>query len=177
MHKLLALLVTFFLVQTYWLKDAQNYVVEANNNATLVDSITQKEKNGQTTVTKFIADDVTKLSVTYDYDNLVELKISYYSKNNFLFAQRMVGQDVLIYKRERLANEPYASLIESNTYFKSASFGIRKSRKIDIHESDNIEELKLKLKKKKFDVDTLDNTVYKSIAGKLLQLKTTHNIK
>ncbi|MEQ6119413.1 hypothetical protein [Reichenbachiella sp. MALMAid0571] len=171
MSKLGIIIIAFFCLRTDWLGEAEYLIDQTDERATLSNTIKLKEKGGQTAIMEYGLDDVEKLSVHYDYGNVMDMESNFYSKDGLIFSEFTVGQDVLIYKRELQPSEPYASLIESKIYFKSETYGLKKTRKINIHESDNIAELKLKLKDKEFKIDTLGSTDYQRMTDKYNRIK------
>ena len=70
------------------------------------------------------------------------------------------GKDALLYKRKRLENEPYATLVDSRTYFKNETEGINLIRKVNIYETDKIEDIKKKLNKMEFETKNLNGEDY-----------------
>ena len=90
----------------------------------------------------------------------MDIELNFYEKNDFILGEIISGKDALLYKRKRLGNEPYATLVDSRTYFKNETEGINLIRQVNIYETDKIEEIKKKLNKLEFETKILNGEDY-----------------
>ena len=171
MSKLLILTFIVFGLQTDWLSDTQKLVAEIDNNSVLINTKEEKDKNGNTRITFLKSNDNQKINAEFEYEELINVSANYYEMNGFVFSEIMSGQDVLIYKRKRLSNEPYGTLFESQTYFKNENEGIKLLRKINIYETDEIDDIRKKMSELEFKKKELGSEDYKKIKEKYEQIK------
>lgn len=160
MNKLLILIFIVFGLQTDWLNETKKSISETDNNAVLIETKVVDEKDGKSTTTEYKAGEKRKIKVEFVHTKLMDIEMSFYEKNGFIFGEIITGKDVLLYKRKRLENEPYATLIDSKTYFKNETEGINLIRKINIYETDKIEDVRIKLNKLEFETKNLNEEDY-----------------
>ena len=156
MNKFLILILLSFVFQNGWLDETKKLISEIDKKAVIVDSKEIEDKDGIFTKIEYKTEEFNKTQVKIVHSKLIDIESNFYEKGDFLFGEIMNGKSVLIYKRERLKSDPYATLVESRTYFKNETEGINLTRKVNIYESDNIEDLKEKLKKMKFERKVLN---------------------
>ena len=167
MNKLFILIFIIFGLQTDWLNEAKETIVETDKIAVLIDTKVIDKKGGKSTITEYKAAEKKKIKVEFVLTKLMDIEMSFYKKNGFVFGEIINGKDVLLYKRKRLENEPYATLIESRTYFKNETEGINLIRKINIYKTDKIEVVRKKLNKLEFESKNLNGKDYIRIKEKL----------
>ena len=167
MNKLFILIFIVFGLQTDWLNETKETIVETDKNAILIDKKVIDEKDGKSTITEYKAGEKKKIKVEFVHTKLMDIEMSFYEKNGFVFGEKINGKDVLLYKRKRLENEPYATLIDSKTYFKNETEGINLIRKINIYETDKIEDVRKKLNELKFETKNLNGEDYIRMKEKL----------
>lgn len=160
MNKLALIIFVSLTVQTDWFNEIEKVILNTNLTAVMTNKTETIEKDGKTTIIEYNASEINMVNIQYTYGDLMDIKGEYYEKNDFVFGEILTGKDVLIYKRKRNEDEPYAVLIESKTYFKSESEGIKKSRRINIYENSNIEKLLEELQKLDFKTQKLDGADY-----------------
>lgn len=135
----------------------------------MVDTKLEEEKNGTITKKEFTTGQIKKVQVNMDYPSLINLEINYYDNEGFIFGEIIKGTTVLLYKRNRLEDEPYATIIESRTYYKNKNEGINLIREINLYEGDDIENIKKKLRKKEFEQRSLGAEDYTDLNEKYNQ--------
>ena len=101
----------------------------------------------------------------------MDVDVSYYENGKLLFAEITKGRDVLIYKRERRKDEPYAVLIERRTYFKNETEGVRKTKKIQVYENSDVERLKKELEQIDFKTEIIGKNEYQNLKEKYNRIK------
>ncbi len=161
----------FLLIQSDWVENVEKDIKRIDTEAKFESESEKKDSNGEVKVKRYKTKNETKISVKYKYDKFMDLDFSYYENEKLLFAEIIEGKDILIYKDERKKEDPYAALIEKINYFKNENEGISKSRKINIYENSNIEQLKSELKKIDFKTEKTDSTEYKSVKNRYDQFK------
>ncbi|MCG8237379.1 hypothetical protein [Tenacibaculum finnmarkense] len=167
MNKLFILIFIAFGLQTDWLNETKETIVEIDKNAVLIDTKVIDEKDGKSTITEYKAGEKKKIKVEFVHTKLMDIEMSFYEKNGFVIGEIINGKDVLLYKRKRLENEPYATLIDSKTYFKNRTEGINLIRKINIYEADKIEDVRKKLNELEFETKNLNGEDYIRMKEKL----------
>src|SRR5690554_7361862 len=160
MNSLYFLIFFTFGLQVDWLEQTKELIIDVDNNSILVNTKLEEEKNGTITKKEFIADQIRKVQVIMDYPSSINLEINYYDNEGFIFGEVIKGTTVLLYKRNRLDDEPYASIIESQTYFKNKNEGINLIRELNLYEGDDIENIKKKLQKMEFEQRSLGSEDY-----------------
>jgi len=160
MNSLYFLIFFTFGLQVDWLEHAKELIINVDNNSILVNTKLEEKKNGTITKKEFIADQIRKVQVIMDYPISINLEINYYDNEGFIFGEIIKGTTVLLYKRNRLDDEPYASIIESQTYFKNKNEGINLTRELNIYKGDDIENIKKKLQKMEFEQRSLGSEDY-----------------
>ena len=160
MNVIYFLIVFIFGLQVDWLEQTKELIVDVDNNLILVNTKLEEEKSGTITKKEFIADQIKKVELNIDYPGSINLEINYYDKEGFIFGEIIKGTTVLLYKRNRLEDEPYASIIESRTYFKNKNEGIKLTRELSLYEGDDIENIQKKLQKMEFEKQLLVSDDY-----------------
>jgi hypothetical protein len=160
MNKLFILIFIVFGLQTDWLNETKKVISETDKSAIVIDTKVIEEKDGKSTTTEYKAGEKKKIMVEFIHTNLMDIEMNFYEKNGFVFGEIINGKDVLLYKRKRLESEPYATLIDSRTYFKNESEGINSIRKVNIYETDKIEDVRKKLNKLEFETKNLNGKDY-----------------
>jgi hypothetical protein len=160
MNKLFILIFIVFGLQTDWLNETKKVISETDKSAILIDTKVIEEKDGKSTTTEYKAGEKKKIKVEFIHTKLMDIEMNFYEKNEFVFGEIINGKDVLLYKRKRLESEPYATLIDSRTYFNNESEGINSIRKVNIYETDKIEDVRKKLKKLEFETKNLNGEDY-----------------
>lgn len=160
MNKFLILTFLVFGLQTDWLTETKKLVSETDKNAVLTNNKIVDDKDGKSSITEYNAGETKKIKIEFVHTKLMDIELSFYAKNGFLLGEIINGKDVLIYKRKRLKNEPYATLIDSRTYFKNENKGINLIRKVNIYEADKIENIEKKLNKLEFETQNLNSDDY-----------------
>ena len=159
-------IILFLSIQTEWVKSAEKSILRINESGKLETEFEKKDKDGKTIFKKYITEKEAKTNIQYKYGKLMDLDISFYENESLLFAEIIKGKDVLIYKRERRKDEPYAVLIENRTYFKNETEGIKRTRKIKIYENSNIKKLKLELENIEFETEKIGEKEYQKLKEK-----------
>ena len=167
MNKLFILICIVFGLQINWLKETKEAIVETDKNAVLIDTKVNDDKNGKTTIAEYKAGEKKKIKIDFFFAKLIDIEMSFYEKNGFVFGEIINEKDVMLYKRKRLKNEPYAILIDSKTYFKNETEGINLTRKINIYETDKIEDVRKKLNKLEYETKNLDGEDYIQMKEKI----------
>lgn len=160
MNKFLILIFIVFGLQNDWLNEAKKTISETDKNAVLINSKMVEEKEGKSTITEYKVGVIKKIKVEFTHTELLDIELNFYKKNGFVFGEIISGKDVLLYKRKRLVSEPYATLIDSRTYFKNETEGINLIRKINIYETDKIEDVRKKLNELQFEIKNLTGEDY-----------------
>jgi hypothetical protein len=160
MNKFLILIFLVFGLQTDWLNETKKLVSETNEDAVLINTKVVEDNNGKSTTTKYKAGETNRIKVEFVHTKLMDIELNYYEKNGLILGEIINGKDVLLYKRKRLEDEPYATLIDSKTYFKNETEGINLIRKMNVYKSDNIKDLKKKLNKIEFETKNLNADDY-----------------
>ncbi|MDO5971279.1 hypothetical protein Q4Q35_15835 [Flavivirga aquimarina] len=160
MNKLFILIFVIFGLQTDWLNETKKTIAETDKNAVLIATKVIDEKDGKSTTTEYKAGEKKKIKVEFVHTKLMDIEMYFYEKNGFVFGEIINGKDILLYKRKRLESEPYATLIDSRTYFKNETEGINLIRKVNIYETDKIEDVRKKLNKLKFETKNLNGDDY-----------------
>ncbi|MET2984506.1 hypothetical protein [Aureibaculum conchae] len=160
MNKLLILIFIVFGIQTDWLNETKLSISETDKNAVLIGNKVVHEKDGKSKITEYKAGEKKKIKVEFVHTKLMDIEMNFYEKNGFVFGEIINGKDVLLYKRKRLESEPYATLIDSRTYFKNETEGINLIRKVNIYETDKIEDVRKKLNKLEFETKNLNGDDY-----------------
>ncbi len=124
MHKYIIITFLVFGLQTDWLSETKKLILKTDKNSVLINTKVVEDKNGKSITTEYGKSELKKIKVEFVHSSLIDIKLNYYNKNGFLLGEIITGKDVLLYKRKRLDNEPYATLIESRTYFKNKIEGI-----------------------------------------------------
>jgi len=158
-------------IQSDWIENIEKSISRINQKGKLKNEFEKKDKDGKTIFKKYSAGKETKSNVQYKYGELIDIDISFYENEKLVFAEIIYGKDVLIYKREKRKDEPYAVLIENITYFKSKNEGIKKTRKIKIFEDSDIEKLKNELKKVEFKTEKIGEKEYQNLKEKYNRIK------
>ena len=167
MNKFLILIFIVFGLQTDWLNETKKAIAKTDKNAVLIDTKVIDEKNGKSTTTEYKAGEKKKIKIEFVHTKLIDIEMSFYEKNGFVFGEIINGKDVLLYKRKRLESEPYATLIDSRTYFKNENEGINLIRKINIYETDKIKDVRKRLNKLEFETKNLNEEDYIRMKEKL----------
>jgi hypothetical protein len=165
MKYILSIILLIF-IQSDWTENIEKSISRINKKGKLENEFEKKDKDGITIFRKYSAGKETKSNVKYKYGKLMDIDISFYENGELIFAEIISGKDVLIYKKKRLKDEPYAVLIENITYFKSNKEGIKKTRKIKVFENSNIEKLKKELKKIEFETEKIGEKEYLTLKEK-----------
>lgn len=159
------LILTFlsFAIHTNWVKNIEESIVFVDRNGKLENDFDEEDDYGRTILKKYITERETKIKVQYQYEDVMNFSVSYYENEKMLFAEIVKGQDILLYKRERLKNEPYAVLMETKTFFKTETQGQTHSRRINIYENSDIEKLKNELAKMEFEIKKIGAEEYENV--------------
>jgi len=160
----------FFGLQTDWLSETKKLVSETNENAVLINTKVVDDKNGKFTTTEYKTGETKRIKVEFLHTELMAIELNYYEKNGLILGEIINGKDFLINKRKRLENEPYATLIDSRTYFKNENEGINLIRKMNIYKPDKIENIKKKLNKLEFESKNLNADDYIRIKEKFSRI-------
>ena len=164
--KYLLSILLLFSIQPEWIESAEKSIMRINENGKLEAEFEKKDKDGKTIFKKYITEKEIKTNIQYNYGKLMDIDMSFYENERLLFAVIVKGKDVLIYKRERQKDEPYAVLIEKRTYFKNKIEGIKKTRKIKVYENSNIEKLKTELENIEFETKKIGEKEYQNLKEK-----------
>jgi hypothetical protein len=161
--KYLIILLLMVSTQTEWVKEIEKSIKRIDENSLLKSEFKKNEKDGKVMFKQFTLKNETKTKIEYKYGKLMDIERSLYKNEKIIFAEIVKGKDVLIYKRKRKNNEPYAVLIEKRTYFKNKNEGIKKTRRIKIFKNSNVENLEKELEKKEFKIEKIGIQEYNSI--------------
>jgi hypothetical protein len=167
MNKFLILMFIVFGLQTDWLNETKKLISETDENAVLINTKTVEEKEGKSITTEYKAGEIKKIKVEFTHTELMDIERNIYKKNGFVLGEIINGKDVLLYKRKSLESEPYATLIDSRTYFKNETEGINLTRTINIYKTDKIEDVRKKLNKLEFETKNLNGEDYIQLKEKL----------
>ncbi len=159
-------IILFFAIQSEWIESVEKSIMRINENGKLEAEFEKKDKDGKTIFKKYVTEKETKTNIQYKYDKLMDIDMSFYENERLLFAVIVKGKDVLVYKRERQKDEPYAVLIDKRTYFKNKTEGIKKTRKIEVYENSNIEKLKSELENIEFETENIGEKEYQNLKEK-----------
>jgi hypothetical protein len=170
MNKLFILIFIVFGLQTDWLNETKKTISETDKSAILINTKVIEEKDGKSTTTEYKAGEKKKIKVEFIHTKLIDIEMNFYEKNGFVFGEIINGKDVLLYKRKRLESEPYATLIDSRTYFKNETEGINSIRKVNVYETDKIEDVRKKLNKLDFETKNLNEEDYIRMKEKFDQI-------
>jgi len=165
MKYILSIILLIF-IQSDWTENIEKSISRINQKGKLENEFEKKDKDGITIFRKYSAGKETKSNVKYKYEKLMDIDINFYENGELIFAEIISGKDVLIYKKKRLKDEPYAVLIENITYFKSKKEGIKKTRKIKVFENSNLEKLKKELKGIEFETEKIGEKEYLTLKEK-----------
>jgi hypothetical protein len=160
MNKLLILIFIVFGLQTDWLNETKKTISETDKNGILINSKVVEDEDGKSTTTEYKAGETKKIKVEFIHTKLMDIEMNFYEEKGFILGEIISGKDVLLYKRKRLENEPYGTLVDSRTYFKNENEGINLTRKVNIYESDKIEDIKKELNKLEFETKNLNGEDY-----------------
>jgi hypothetical protein len=160
MNKISIIIFIIFGLQTDWLNETKKSISETDENAVLIDSKIVEEKEGKSTMTEYKAGESKKIKGEFTHTELMDIELNFYEKNDFILGEIISGKDALLYKRKRLKNEPYATLVDSRTYFKTETEGINFIRKMNIYETDKIDDVRKKLNKLEFETKDLNGEDY-----------------
>jgi len=164
-------IILFLTIQSEWIDSVEKSIKSINENAKLKVEYEKNDKDGKTFFKKYITEKETKTNIQYKYGKLMDIDMSFYENESLIFAEIVKGKDVLIYKRERRKDEPYAVLIEKRTYFKNKTEGIKKLRKIKVYENSNIEKLKSELENVEFKTEKIGGNEYQKLKEKHNRIK------
>ena len=160
MNKILIIIFIIFGLQTDWLNETKQSISETDENAVLIDTKVVEEKEGKSIMTEYKSGESKKIKLEITHTKLMDIELNFYEKNGFILGEIICGKDALLYKRKLLENEPYATLVDSRTYFKTETEGINFIRKINIYETDEIEDVRKKLNKLEFETKNLNGEDY-----------------
>lgn len=171
MTRLVTILLILLLTQSDWLKEISSKVALIDKKSSLVNTVVEKDKGGEGVLKTYSFKQYEKWQLKYKFGQFMDGEVNYYIENGVPFAQSEFGKDVLIYKGMRQPEEPYATFRETRTYFKSDTFGLKKSRKIKVYEGDRDELLKVELGKQPFKIDTLTALDFQEFKAKWSKIK------
>lgn len=160
MSKFLIVMLLVFGLQTDWLSETKKLISKTDENAVLIHTEIEDDKGLKAITTVFKAGEIQKIKVEFSHSQLMDIELNLFEKNGFILGEIINGKDFLIHKRKPLENEPYATLVESRTYFKNKTEGINLIREINIYKTDKIEDVKKKLDKLEFKTKNLNAADY-----------------
>ena len=169
--KLFLSLLLLFTFQSEWIEKIDKSIKHINEKGILETEFEKKDKDGKTVFAKYIIEKEIKTNIQYKYGRLMDIDVTYYENCEILFAELTKGKDVLIYKRERRKDEPYAVLIERRTYFKNETEGVRKTKKIQVYENSDVERLKKELEQIDFKTEIIGKNEYQNLKEKYNRIK------
>ena len=158
--------ILFFSIQTEWFKNTEKSILNIDRNVKLISEFEKIDKDGKTIIKKYKTEKEAKTVIQYKYGESMNIDISFYENRSQLFAEITKGKTGLIYKRKRQKNEPYAVLLESRTYFKDKTQGIKKYREIKVYENSNIEKLKITLESTAFEIKKIGEKEFQDLKEK-----------
>jgi hypothetical protein len=130
------------------------------------------DKNGKTIYKKYSTGSKYRTLIQYEYEELMDVQISFYESNSFLFAEIIHGKSPTIDKLEESQSDNHSILLETRTYFKNKSEGIRMTREIKVFENDDFNELENKLKGIKFRTEKIGEKEYRNLIERYRQTKS-----
>ncbi len=173
MIKIKILFLFFLIIQTDWVNQIENRIQEINVIGTLRNSGHEETgKGGSSTMEMYDSKVGIKISGTYVSEKM-DLNYVIYESENLIIAEIVIGIDPLIYKTERKTSQPYAVLKEKRIYFKKENEGIEKTRKINLYESDNIEQRKKELNEIDFEREIIGGKKYKQVKERFETIKNS----
>jgi len=159
-------------IQLDWIEQTQELTSKINNEAILTDTFSEKYSIGQSTISNYQIEQYRKLHVNVTIPNSIDLDMNYYVNDGFIFCKTIKGTSTILYKRDRLGNEPYAKIIELHMYFKNNELGVETSRELDVFEGDDIEALLETLHLTEFTRQELDFNDYIELTEDLDQINS-----
>jgi hypothetical protein len=169
----LLLLLSLIVVQPVkWIDDIDKVVEHIDLNAKLVKSKTVSDSTSEVTykeskinkAKKSIFQGVSKTKNIYTFN------FKYYQLNNKIIFRSTDSFDRYFSKGSH-QSLPYANIKEVKKYYKSESVGIQYSRRIDVYVNQNIDSLKMELKKLDFVATDLTIEDYKKDVSALKRLR------